>query len=410
MTVLDERPGVQRRHLKIPAIVMFFCVLLISAHPCPAYFFDKLLNPEVEVTITHPPQILMNFERVAFGPAKGDHSDEFVDALIEDFIQNNIEVMDREHLNSILSEHNFSLSGHLDRQSAVRLGQMLGPAVLIFVKVQRCVVEKDDLTGTRGVLGGGTRTVYISRTRASFKASVRMVELTTGNIYSARTIEKTEEAKNESMEGRPEHPDKYVVMDRAIDRAVTEVHRMIFPWSATRSLIFYDDKAFDLKRAHSLLIIGDLEGCHNASKQSLIACRKSSDTKPKTLCHAYYNVGMTFFLMSDYESALKFFKKAHQVKATPIVQKAIADCEQARSLAADVARVEDQMAMGDSTEYGATAPTGYSKSPPAATRSTGPSGNQSIEQRLKKLRSLRDKGLLSESEYREKKAEILEDL
>lgn len=392
----------------IKPVAMMIVVLLFIATPCSAQYFDRLVNPTIEVTITHPPQILMNFDRVAFGPAKGDHSDEFVDALIEDFIQNNIEVVDREHLNSILSEHNFSLSGHLDRQSAVRLGQMLGPAVLIFINVQRCVTEKTPLWEDRNHVGRGVMRHYISRTRASFKGSVRIVELTTGNIYSARTIEKTYERTNDSTAGQPEYPSEWDVMDTAMGYAVNEVHRMIFPWTETRSLIFYDDKKFDLKRAHSRLITGDLEGAHDAAKESLIECRKASDIKPKTLSHAYYNVGMTFFLMDDYNAALKFFRKAHEVKSNEIFAEAIADCERARSLAADVARVEEQMAEGDQTEYGATAPSGYS-APPTSSPNTHP-GNQSVEQRLRKLKDLRDKGLLTESEYQAKKSEILNEI
>ena len=58
-------------------------VCLIATTSAHAQFWDRLTNPKVTVRMTHPPGLGLTVARVAFGPAKGDCSDELaVEGLV----------------------------------------------------------------------------------------------------------------------------------------------------------------------------------------------------------------------------------------------------------------------------------------------------------------------------------------
>ena len=108
--------------------------------------FDELGNPQVKVKINHPPSLGLKVDKVIFNPSTGNCSDQIVDALISDFVDNDVEVIDRDNLQTILSEHDFSLSGYVDKNSAISIGKIIGPSAMITVKVLRCnTVIKDNL-------------------------------------------------------------------------------------------------------------------------------------------------------------------------------------------------------------------------------------------------------------------------
>src|SRR5881394_4565366 len=166
-------------------MVALVVVLLATVSAAQAQFFDKLSNPTTSVTLKHPPGLGLKINKIAFGPASGTCADQIVEALISDFVSNQIEVVDREHLKSILAEHNFTVSGYVDQTSAAAIGKVIGPSALVFVKSQRCVTQQDRLHETETRYNNKTKSnydvpVYSSRTQAFLKVSIQTVDLTTG--------------------------------------------------------------------------------------------------------------------------------------------------------------------------------------------------------------------------------------
>ena len=125
--------------------ILYFALfsLSLNAH---AQVFHRLSNPQISINLTHPPGLGLTIKKVAFGPSTGNCSDQIIEALIGDFVANNVEVVDREHLNTILSEHALTLNG--TQSNSVAIGKLIGPSVLISVKVLRCATDQKKLYGT----------------------------------------------------------------------------------------------------------------------------------------------------------------------------------------------------------------------------------------------------------------------
>lgn len=329
---------------KIPLLYLVIFFICSSSN---AQFFDRLSNPQVTVSLTHPPGFGIKVNKVAFGPSSGTCSDQIVDALISDFVSNNIEVVDRTNLNTILSEHSFTLSGSVDKTSAAALGKILGPSVLIFVNVQRCATQQDKLYDKETKYDAQRKVnyqvyAYISRTRAFLKVSVRTVDLATGRIFAAQSFEYSPEKSNKSYQGYPEFPTSYDVQDIALKYAVWDIHKMYLPWNENRSLYFFDDKDFNLKDAFKALKDNNVDQAFELSKQNLEECKKDGKAKDKIISHANYNLGMCHMIRSEYDLAIKYFNEAKELKSGNIISEAIADCQRAKTLSESMQRVEDK--------------------------------------------------------------------
>jgi tetratricopeptide (TPR) repeat protein len=335
-----------------PMRQMFALILTLSAIPSAAHaqLWDKLSNPTIPVTLNHPPGLGLKVSKIAFGPASGKCADQIVETLISDFVSNQIEVVDRQNLNTILAEHNLALSGYVDQASAAAIGKILGPSALVFVKTQRCATEQDRLTENETKYDNRTKKnypvrVYVSRTRAFLKVSIQTVDLATGRIFAARALDYSPEQRNKSYDGYPEAPAEFDVLDIAIKAAVSDVHRMFLPWSEKTNLIYYDNKEYGLKEAFELLKSGDAEGAFHRSQENLEKCKSDPQVKGKVLGHAYYNLGMSYMIRNEHDKALENFREAARLQPGDIVTKAMADCQRAKDLALEMQQVEDKAAV-----------------------------------------------------------------
>ena len=315
-----------------------------------AQFFDELSNPKVTLNLTHPPGLGLKITKVAFGPATGDCSDQIIDAVISDFVSNGIEVIDRNNLTTLLAEHNLTLSGYVDKTSAAAIGKILGPSALIFIKVQRCATQQDKLTDKETKTNYETKkkyevTAFYSRTRAFLKASVQTVDLATGRIFAAQTLDYSPELYNKSYEGYPEFPAEFDVQEKAFQMLVTSVHRMFLPWTEQTELYYYDDKDCGLKLAYQALKAGDVDQAYNLSQQNLETCKNTSGVKDKVLAHAWYNMGMSHMIRYEYDQALEHFREAAKLRPGNIVANAIADCQKAKNLATAMQQIDEKASL-----------------------------------------------------------------
>lgn len=352
--------------------------------------FDSV--PTVSVTLEHPPKLgrqIQQIEKVAFAQAEGECADEFVDSLIADFVGNGVQVTDRHHLEALLAEHEFSLSGLVNRSDAVALGEILGPTALVFVTVRRCATNTQQLTNHRKTYTGKMSYEYIARTTAYFKGTIQVVDLATARVYSARTIDETFSRENSSPTGQPEYPDAYETKDAVIERAVRTVNQLFFSWTEDRSLPFYDDKDCNLKLAYSLVLAGDVSGAIEQSQANVEACEVYREKKPRLVARAYYNLGMACCLADDFERGMEFLNYSLQLRPHDVTSKSLAECRRGQQVAA---ALEDFETGED----------------PAASSGEAPSdGGQPVEARLAQLKQLHVADLITREVYAKKVAAII---
>lgn len=325
--------------------ILFSFLFLGSIEPVKAQYSGGVSNHKVSILLTHPPLLGIKVHKVAFGPATGKCADQIVNALVSDFVSNNIEVLDRADLNTVLSEHDFSLSGYVDRTTAAALGKIIGPSVLIFVKVQRCAAEQKHLYKTELKYNYQAKRMYkvlayYSTTTVYLKASIQAVDLTTGKIFAAQTVNYQPSKSNKSYQGYPEFPSKFDVQDEAINSMVIFAHDMFLPWTETRSFYFYSDKKCGLRQAYQALKAGNKKDAYNISQKNLEACKNEPKVKNRILAHAFYNMGVSYMFSNDYDNALKALEESKKLKSDNAVNEVFNYCYEAKVESAKMRQVE----------------------------------------------------------------------
>jgi tetratricopeptide (TPR) repeat protein len=321
--------------------------------------FEDLTKPRVTVSVKHPPGLGIKVNKIAFGPGNGNCSDQIIEELTADFVSSNMDVMDRQNLNTILNEHNLTLTGYIDQTSAAKLGKILGPTAYVIVKVQVCSTKVEQSWNKEEYYDSyykirRVRTVYYTTTKSFFRASVQTIDLTTAKIFSALTFEYPYEQKNSSYEGYPVAPEEFTVQSVSFHAFELYVHRMFLEWTENMTLVFYNDNKFRLKDAYRALKAGDIEKAFELSKQSLDDVKNTDDVKDKVVGHAFYNLGILYMIKGDYEKALKKLEKADEFHPGDIVTKAIADCKKSQQLLEDMQKVEQKASLAAEKEKNET--------------------------------------------------------
>ncbi|BDU71613.1 SHOCT domain-containing protein [Mesoterricola silvestris] len=380
------------------------------AVPAQAQFWDALINPDVQVTLTHPPGLGIKVQRVAFAPVNSAAAEDLLSACIADLTSaGQLDVLDRGNIEKVLGEQKLSNSGLVDEKTAVELGKLLGSPVLLFVKVQRSDVkhiplQKTDAAWTdkKGEYHPAV-TTYTSKTQVEFNGSIQAVDLASGRIYSQQRIAVSPSREESSTQGRPEYPSDTEVREMAVNMARDQVHKMLLSWTEQRKLIFYDDKDYGMKDAYKRLQLQDGRGALAKSLEALQAAQADPKCKPKYLGRTNYNVGMCQFILGDYAAAVPFLKAARETDPKhKIFANAESECLRAVGLMQEMSRVDARSAkveLAPPRAEPARAPE------PVATKPAA-----SAEDRLTRLEALRKKGLISPEDYKAKKAEIMKDL
>lgn len=404
------------------AAIALLCIL--SWNPAHAQFFRLSAPKTVAIVVNQAPQFGLTVKRVAFGNPEGscpNQATELIDSrLLPVFQQGGMDVIERQALNQLLSEHNFSETAYADPATAAQLGRILGPSALIIVSVNTCSSEQQPLfNDQKNYINNTIVRTFISKTRYSLEGSIRVVNLTTGQVLGSHGFQSHQEKENESQQGQPEFPPADEVKDAAMQDVQGQVQAMFFPSGQQVALEFYDDKDCDLKQIYETYHNGDHDGALHQMDADLNAC-KSGKHKEKTLARAYYDDGLLHCLALDYDGASALFTQAMDSKGADAVGQAAGTCRRAQLGAREVREYEaslkqiqapppinnQPLAAPPPPAATTPVPSAASAAPPA----TSAKSTETPEARLKELEKLYKSGLISRKEYDTKRAEILKSL
>jgi tetratricopeptide (TPR) repeat protein len=384
-------------------------ILLLASQVASADLLDDLTkpfagfgNPKFDLNIEHPPAVQLRVTTVAIAKPEGQCSDELATLVEEDFVGAGVTVIDRQRLEDLLAEHKLQVSPLIDQKTAAKVGALLGAQALVFLKVLDC-------HGAKGQQNLGTdkkgHTSYNYVVQGMVSGSVRVVNLTSGQVLASQHFEGSGQAQN--FEG---YPDPAIPMKDAERNAAFSVHKLLLPWKETKHIVFYNDSQCDLKTASNMLKAQDVDGALKQSEANLAACRDMPKIKPSTVAHAYYDLGVLQFMKDDFDTALSNLNEAQKLDSSRVYTDAIADCKRARELATAVTQYEKALlAQGPADDSKPSKPIKTAGASAGDVKKPAPaaSATPSIADRLSSLDDLLKKKLITQDEYKAKRAQIL---
>ncbi len=275
--------------------------------------WNRMVNPDVEVTLVHPPALGLKVKKLAMAPAKSVEDEEAIAAISSALSQTGqVELIDQRVVARALAEQKIQAGGYLSQESVTKLAKLLGPSVLASVDIYRFKIE--DTQGTKEYkTKKGYYLDYISKRKAVFSGSIRVIDLDSGKIFQSVPVSCEPYLENVSQEGYPEYPSETDVRSMCLNKASHEAIKLFTTWNEKRKLIFFDDKEYGMKEAYQSLEMGKVESAKKYSEEALQKAKNDPAVKPKYLGRANYNLGLCHMVDGNLENAISFIQAALDV-------------------------------------------------------------------------------------------------
>jgi tetratricopeptide (TPR) repeat protein len=225
------------------------------------------------------------------------------------------------------------------------------------------------------------------------------VDLTTGRVFSAQTLQAAPVRDNRSDRGQPEYPSGVQLIDESLHVVAQQAVRMYVPWTETKGVYFYNDGDCKLKQAYELLKAGSFDAALEQSQANVAGCREQPKVKQSTLAHALYNAGVMQMMARNFDQAKKYLNEAAELKGGDIVTETIAECEKAEQLDRAMRQVEERTVAQEKA-----------RPAPLADPQPAPPAKPSLEDRLRSLNDFFKKGLITKEDFEKRKAELLKEI
>ena len=286
------------------------------------------------VPVTRPAEInLKNFNKIAVGEIEGrggaDLADDLTDALVS---SGRFEVLDRRHLDEILCEHDLSLSGYIDEATAVKVGKLVGAAVLVGGRVSVYKYE-EKIERVETVDKKGIRHVSNTRVgRANISANLQLTNLTTGRILTAKRFDRVAERRTYGYDRPPDEIDHDRLLAEARAIVVTDFMKKIAPYKEmVRVKLLKDSDIPALEEGINWAKRGEWERAAEVFKSATKEYPRSDK--------AFYNLGVALEYSYLFPEAVEALRQAYEINPDEQYQDEIANV---RRMEAEQKRLQEQ--------------------------------------------------------------------
>ena len=290
-------------------------LLLAAALPLSAQFWARLANPSIEVGILHPPELGLKVSRVALAPSRLPASVELSGALAADLLhQRELEVVAKGDLDLLERAQEMAARGAVDSALVAQLGRALGSVVLLTVHVNRAEIKHQESSkDTKDRDGKVTATTRTHTSTLDFEATLQVVDGNTGKVLGAAQIRENPSASTSSDKSRPAPPDERELRRLVFDVARDRVLKLLLPWTEATKQIFFDDKAYRMDQAATLMQAHDLRGARPLTESGAAEAEADTKGEAKLRARAVYNLGIVAFAEGNPAAAIPKFRRALEI-------------------------------------------------------------------------------------------------
>ncbi len=266
--------------------------------------------------VTRPAEVnLKGYNKIAIGDivdAGGSvsrHSQDIADDITSAlFDSGTFEVLDRQNLKSIMSEHKLSLSGIIDENTASELGKIVGAAVLVFGRIQGDKYDEktSKADAWQDKKGGWHQTHYRVGTY-DMSVSLKVIDIKTAKILAVRSLSASYVSKNSADNKWPEDIDKDALYTKCLKNITGQFMRIVAPYDVQIKASFQTDKLLpEVNQAITQLKIGEWDEGMKLFKEAT----QKTGLEPKVQAKAFYDLGLAQMYGGEYDSSIVNFKQA----------------------------------------------------------------------------------------------------
>lgn len=245
------------------------------------------------------------------------------------------EVLDRQHMESLLSEQKLSLTGLMNESSTVKQGNFTGATILL-----QCSINKDsyDETYTKeNFFIDSKLKLHQYHTRYgeySLSLTFKIIDIETSEVLSLLTLSHVSDKTTKADRATAPAIIQEDMFDQSLKKIINKFISKVNPRKETLKLKFELDADLpEINQAVSYFRIGEITD----GLTILENLRKKPNLKSKILAKIEYNIGVAQLLLMRYDLAIESYKRA--IKLYPSnnrYHKAIKDAKYEAEMAKEI--------------------------------------------------------------------------
>jgi len=294
--------------------------IILGVFIASAFVLTFCSTKTVTMTVLRPAEVnLKHYSKIALGDfvnprGKIDqHARDVADLLTSRMIASGrFEVVDREHLKTILKEQTLAASGLIDETSAPELGKLLGASALIFGRIQQDRY-KEELTKDDPYKDKKGNTHQRQRRKGvySLTAIIKIIDVQTGKILTVKEIPVTETKQTSALDKKPPVIDRQALYQQCLNKLADRFMQVVAPYKQqVRAAFVMDDHLPEAKNAVAMFKAGEWDSGLALLKQAV----RKPGLKTEVRAKAFYNLGLAQMYLGQHDQAIENLKKALNLK------------------------------------------------------------------------------------------------
>lgn len=275
----------------------------------------------MNMRITKPAEInLAGINKIAIGEITGPSNSEVTEVLTTKlFNSGRFEVLDRQHVDQLFTEHKLTFSGVIDENTAVEIGKLIGSAALIFGRVSNHKYdEKWEQNDWKDDKGNSHRR-YTRSGQADVSMSLQLTDLRTGKIIAIKQLSNTQKGKTSATDKYPDKIDSDKLLEDARGECIQAFMRSIAPYQVNEKVAFENDKKVpEIVSGITFAKTGDIQRAAESFRKSV----ETNPTNPK----AHYNLGIALMCLGQYNEAINELDKAYGIAPSKKYASSLSKC------------------------------------------------------------------------------------
>ena len=221
------------------------------------------------------------------------------------------EVIERSRLDQVLKEQNLQVSGVIDDNQAVEIGQLLGLDALVLGSLSYSYKDEKDYSKFTDKKGNTTYTYSIVRT-VTAEARMKIISIQTAEVLGTKNLSLTKKDRKTSNKGYPSYSSltsPHQLADACYQSIAGGFANYFTPYFSYKSFNIKNIRIKEYKNrandAEKYLKRGEIDPAYKLYK----AIFDEDNYNPK----AAYNLGVLYEAVGDYEQAFAQYDIAHQL-------------------------------------------------------------------------------------------------
>jgi tetratricopeptide (TPR) repeat protein len=305
-------------------------------------------NTVVYVPRTSPAEInLARYKRLAIGGIGGQDGEKVAPDLTQALMETkSFEVLDRQHLNELMKEQDFQISGRVSDDSAVSIGQIIGSSALLVGDVTDTdyaekVTKSEEKCSKEGKLVPCTK--HTRTGTAHLAIAFKLLDTESGKILAAKTVESSAGQSTSAYDIAPAPFDQREAWLAACRKNVVhDFMKVIAPYDVQVGVELLDDGDLpELEVGNNYAKMGKWLDAIAQYTAALTRAEKDPDIDMKDRAKAIYNLGVGLAYSGRYDEGIAELERAY---ATTAEDSYLAQIARVKQFKDDDARLAEQRA------------------------------------------------------------------